>query len=402
LNQAFNRASRSPAAASSALLVIGVTLLGVNLRTASSSVPPVLADLGLPGPLASILAASPALCFGLLAFASPWVLRRWGVERGLLWALGTLIVGLVLRSLAPPIGYLPGSLVAGMGVAVMNVLLPILVRSKFKGAGTGKVTAAYLGALTVGGAAAAALTVPLRKLLDDSTALALLAWTIPALIAFAVWLPQAHASPPQRTASRTPRPLLHKSATAWAVTLFFGLQSMVYFGSLSWIPTYYRDRGLTPVVAGLLLALMNGVGVVGNVITPLVVGRWGHHRLAVGAVCSITMAGLAGVIWGSPHLAALWVIVLGLGGSGSFALALLLVIYRSAGPEAAASLSTMAQGVGYLMSTTGPLIVGSLHGLTGSWAIGMGGLLVFTLPEFGVGLVAGRPGVVGGADSAHC
>ena len=131
---------------------------------------------------------------GLFLFASPWVLRRWGVERGLLWALATLIGGLVLRSIWPPLGYLPGSVVAGMGVAVMNVLLPILVRGRFQ-LSAGPVTAAYLGALTIGGAAAAGLTVPLVKLLDGSVPLALLAWTVPALVAFAVWLPQVRVGP---------------------------------------------------------------------------------------------------------------------------------------------------------------------------------------------------------------
>nr|AYC80854.1 cyanate MFS transporter [uncultured bacterium] len=94
-------------------------------------------------------------------------------------------------------------------------------------------------------------------------------------------------------------------------------------------------------------------------------------------------------------MAAIWVVILGLGGSGSFALALLLIVYRSASAQAATELSTMTQGVGYLLSACGPLIVGLMHTVTGSWAIGMGALLILTLPELAVGVAAGRRRVVG-------
>jgi CP family cyanate transporter-like MFS transporter len=375
-------------------LVLGVTLLGLNLRISSSSIPPVLADLGLPGPVAGILAASPAICFGVMAFASPWVLRTWGVERGLMWALGVLIAGIVLRSMWAPFGYLPGSLVAGTGVAVMNVLLPTLVRSRFPSK-AGPVTAAYLGALTIGGAAAAAFTVPLRHLLDNSVPLALATWALPAIVAFVIWLPQAPATPAVKSISRPMQSSVYSSGLAWMVTIFFGLQSMVYFGALSWLPTYYRGRGLSPEVAGLLLALLNATGLVGNVLTPLIVSRTADQRWAAVLVSLLTALGLAGVIWGSPNFAVIWIVVLSLGGSGSFSLALLFVIYRSAGAESATALSTMTQGIGYLLSACGPLIVGLLHAVTGSWAVAMGALLVLTVPQLAVGVAAGRNRVIG-------
>lgn len=375
------------------LLLVGTTLLGFNLRTASSSVPPVLPDMGLPGPVAAVLAASPAICFGVLAFASPWVLRRWGIERGLSLALATLIVGLVARALWAPLGYLPGSLVAGMGVAVMNVLMPILVRSRFQSV-TGAATAAYLGALTLGGAAAAALTVPLRRLLDGSVPFALAAWSLPAIAALVVWhlRPRlVNDGPVQATRLNFS---LYKHPLAWTVTLFFGLQSMVYFGALSWLPTYYRDRGVSPVLAGLLLALLNATGLVGNVLTPLVASRLRDQRLAALVVSILCSIGLAGIVWGTVSLAVVWVVILGLGGSGSFALALLFVIHRSSGAQTATALSTMTQGIGYLMSAGGPLLVGLLHILTGSWAIAMSGLLALTFPQLLVGLAAGRKRVI--------
>jgi len=377
-------------------LALGIVLLGFNLRTASSSVPPVLTDMGLPAAVAGVQAASPAICFGLLAFASPWVRRRWGVERGLLWALSTLVGGLILRSLLPPIGYLPGSLIAGIGVAVMNVLLPILVRARFAQS-PGPITAAYLGSLTLGGGAAAALTVPIRHLVGDSVPLALLAWLAPALVALALWLPHAVASPDAGARVARPVPLMWSRPLAWQVTLFFGLQSLVYFGTLSWLPTYYRSRGLSAEEAGLLLALMNTIGIVGNVVTPLLATRIRDQRAALIAVTLFMVAGLAGVVWGAVGLAPAWVVLLGLGGSGAFALGLLLIVLRSADPEAAVALSTMTQGVGYLLSGCGPLLVDAVHALTGDWAVGLVALLLMLAPQFAFGWGAARNRVVGTA-----
>jgi CP family cyanate transporter-like MFS transporter len=377
----------------SLLLIVGITLLGFNLRTASSSVPPVLPDLGLSPALAAALAASPAICFGLLAFAAPAVGNRLGIERGLFWSLVVVLVGLVGRSVWPPFGYLPGNLLAGFGVALMNVLLPILVRGRFR-AHAGPVFAAYLGALTLGGGAAAALTVPLRHLLGGSVPLALAVWALPAAIALFVWLPQtrrARASLPIRRVSVAP---LFANALAWQVTLFFGLQSLIYFGTLSWLPAMYRDRGLTPETAGLLLALMNTTGLLGNLFTPLIVGRLRDQRWVVLVVVLLTMAGLTGIVWGPTSGAVAWVVLLGLGGSGAFALGLLLIVFRSADADAAASLSSMTQGVGYLISACGPFIVGLLHGATGSWTLALGALLCLTVPELILGLGAGRDRVI--------
>ena len=52
---------------------------------------------------------------------------------------------------------------------------------------------------------------------------------------------------------------MHRHALAWQVMLFMGLQSLVYYATLSWLPTILRDRGASADTAGNLLALM-GVG----------------------------------------------------------------------------------------------------------------------------------------------
>src|SRR4029077_15300105 len=60
---------------------------------------------------------------------------------------------------------------------------------------------------------------------------------------------------------------------AWQVMGFMGLQSLIYYATLSWLPTLFRDRGADPVHAGTLLAVMN----LGNAVTLLLIPLLAHR-----------------------------------------------------------------------------------------------------------------------------
>src|SRR5690348_1627150 len=117
------------------LLAAGMVLVAANLRAAASSVGPLLdqikSDLGLSSTAAGLLTTLPVLCFGLVAPVGPALARRIGYQAAVGAALGTLIVGLLVR-LVPGVAplYL-GTTLAGAGIAVGNVLLPVLVRRSF-------------------------------------------------------------------------------------------------------------------------------------------------------------------------------------------------------------------------------------------------------------------------------
>ena len=374
----------------------GIALLGLNLRIASASVPPVLADLGLSPGAAAALAAIPAVCFGIAAFSGTAVRARFGEELGLFLALAVLLAGLLARAMWVPWGLFPGTILAGASVAVMNVLMPILVRQRLP-THAGVVTATYLGALTVGSAAAAALTIPLKSLGGGSVSFALGIWAAPVAIAMIVWVPQLRTSTlvTLRGAARHQSPRLHTNRRAWEVTLFFGLQSLIFFAVFSWLPTIYRDRGVTAATAGLLFAVLVATGIVGNLVMPLVAARLRDQQAPVVAAAVLTAIGLLGIMAAPVATAVVWVSLLGIGGSGAFSLALLLVVLRSGDSNVAAGLSSMAQGVGYLISACGPIILATLHSLTGSWTVGLVVLIALTTIELTVGLRAGRIGVVG-------
>ena len=380
--------------------MVAILLLAFNLRLAVSSVPPILADLGLGQTGQSLLVTTPVLCFGLAALAAPWLRRRLGQEQLLLAVLAALALGLVIRAVWPEWGLFPGTLVAALAVALMNVVVPAVVRGKFAGHAAA-MTSAYTVSLSVGAGLAAGLTVPI---LHDtgSVNLALGVWALPAGLAFVVWLTQISngwLTPTQpMTASGTPtKPMISvwSSPVAWRVTAFFGLQSLVYYAILSWLPSIYRAKGDSPASAGLLLAVLATIGIVGNLAGPALASRTSDQRAAVIVSILITAVGVLGVLLGPLSTAVLWVCILGIGTGATFPVTLLLVVVRSPDAATAVRLSAMAQGTGYVIAAIGPLALGLVRSISGSWTIPLLLVLGVLALEIPAGLGAARTRLVG-------
>jgi CP family cyanate transporter-like MFS transporter len=179
-----------------------------------------------------------------------------------------------------------------------------------------------------------------------------------------------------------------------------GLQSLLYYAALSWLPTMFQDRGDSAVTAGNLLALMGLGNLATSMVVPLVAQRLhlGQRRLVIPSAIG-TAAGLAGSLWAPLGSAPAWVLVLGVCQGATLGLAVFFTMARAPDPGTAASLSGLAQSVGYLVASTGPLALGLLHSATGGWGIPFGLLLVLVAAELGVGLLAARPLVLPGPAS---
>lgn len=378
----------------SALAVVGVVALAFNMRTAIGEIPPVLPDLGLSSAGQSILATVPVVCFGLAALGAP-ALRTWlGEERGLLLVLVVLLGGVLVRAGWPTGGLFPGTVLVGCGIAVMNVLVPSLIRRRFPGR-VGLMTAIYTTGLVGGGSIAAATTVPLRDAAGGSLHLALGIWALPIAIAIAVWLPQLrHRALPAVAGGREAIRALGRNPVAWWVTLFMGMQSLLYYAPLSWLPAVHRAQGIDATTAGFLLSTLNLISIPTTFVAPLVATRMRDQRPAVAGAVTLTVVGLLGILLGPPSTALVWVIVLGLGQGASLSLALLMIVLRAADDHTAARLSSMAQGFGYLLAATGPLVMGLLHAATGSWHVALVWLIALCAVELAAGLEGGRARVV--------
>ena len=391
------------------LLVVAVAAAGLNLRTAITSLPPLFPDLHtslhLSSAALSLLAATPVICFGVVSAFTAWLNRRYGEEMILLVALILLTAGLLLRGVAPGVMLFPGTALAASAIAVLNVLLSSMAKRRWPER-AGLLIGIYLTMLSAGAILASLLSVPLYRSSGGSVRLALGVWAAPAALAVLLWLPQlryrtvgrapAAADGAVPEADGAPAPAragvkVYRYALTWQVTAFMGLQSLLYYAALSWLPTIFQDRGDSAVTAGNLLALMG----VGNLATSLIVPVLAHRRpgqrgLVVPSLIG-TAAGLAGSLWAPLGSAPFWVLVLGVSQGSCLGLAIFFMLARAPDAGVAASLSAFAQSVGYLVASAGPLVVGLLHSATGSWNLPLVLLLVLCAAELATGLLAGRP-----------
>jgi MFS transporter, CP family, cyanate transporter len=385
------------------LLAVGIMVLAVNLRAAITSLPPVFPELSAALHLSSasitVFAAVPVLCFAAFSALAAPLGRAFGEERVLLAALLVLAGGLLLRGALPGSMLFPGTVLAGGAIALMNVLLPSLVKRR-NPEHAGLLIGAYLLMLGTGAVVASLIAVPVFKAAGNGpgwpVAVTLGMWALPAVAAAVLWLPQArYHTRPERTARRAGAGV-HRHALAWQVAAFMGLQSLGYYATLSWLPTLLRDRGVSAAAAGGLLALMNLGNAVAALAAPMLAHRVRDQRLIITAAGLAMAAGLAGVLFAPDGSAVAWTLLLGLGQGASLGLAIFFTMARAPDPVAAASLSGFAQGTGYLIAAAGPLAVGFLHTATGGWTVPMTALLGVIALQLWAGLLAGRARVLPG------
>ncbi|QNR41015.1 CynX/NimT family MFS transporter [Pseudomonas syringae] len=352
------------------LLLLGLVLVALNLRPALSSIAPLLNtvsdSLGMSAAEAGLLTTLPVLCLGLFAPLAPILARRFGSERVVLVVLLTLAAGLAVRSLFGQIGLFSGSLLAGASIGIIGVLLPGIVKRDFPRK-AGAMTGVYTMALCLGAAIAAGSTVPLSQYVGGSWQIGLGFWLVPALIAAALWLPQAREVHGTHRDVYRVRGLL-RDPLAWQVTLYMGLQSSLSYIVFGWLPSILIGRGLTPTQAGLLLSGSIIAQVISALAVPYLATRGKDQRLAIMLVMSLTLIGLFGCLYAPLGGLWGWAILLGIGQGGTFSLALALIVLRSRDSHVAANLSSMAQGFGYTIASTGPFAVGVVHDMTGSWS----------------------------------
>jgi MFS transporter, CP family, cyanate transporter len=380
-----------------ALLMVGITVLAVNLRASITSLPPVFPELAtalhLSTAAVAVLAAAPVLCFGLCSGLGAPLSRRHGEERVLLAALLLLAGGLLLRAAVPAALLFPGTVLAGGAIALMNVLLPSLVKRRHP-EHAGLLIGAYLLTMGAGSVVASLIAVPVFKAAGNGPGwpvmLTLGLWALPALAAAVVWLPQTRYRTRPASAGRPARVAVHRHVLAWQVAAFMGLQSLSYYAALSWLPTLFRDRGVSAAAAGGLLALMNLGNAVAALLAPMLAHRARDQRLLITVAVLATGGGLAGSLFAPTASAAAWTLLLGLGQGGTLGTAIFCTMARAPDPVASASLSGFAQSTGYLIAAAGPLAVGLLHTATGGWTVPVLALLGVVALELWAGLLAGR------------
>ncbi|MFI5592959.1 CynX/NimT family MFS transporter [Amycolatopsis sp. NPDC051758] len=379
--------------AAGALLAVAVVLTALNLRPAITGVGPMLAemraDLGTSGVWAGVLTTLPTLCFAGAGLAAPLLARRAGIGAAIALALTALGAGLVLRVLDGPAVVLGGTLVATAGIALINVLIPVVIKDSFP-ARIGLMTGVYTAALQGGGALGSAVTPQLGDAFGGWRP-ALGSWAVVAVVALLAWILAARGTgraPRHTDAADAGRSLLG-NRLAWIVTVFFGLQAFYAYAAMGWFPQVLMDAGVSRDDAGLLFGLVSLIAVpISLFVAPMAARQRGQSAWIV-ALGVVGFAGTVGLMVAPAWSPLLWSLLIGLGMS-VFSLALTVIALRARTGADTARLSGMAQGFGYLFAALGPFLFGLLHDVAGGWTVPLVMLLGLLLVQMVFGALAGR------------
>lgn len=305
-----------------------------------------------------------------------------------------MAAGLALRapgSLAP---LFAGCALAGLGIGLANVLLPVMVKRDFP-ASAGRMIGLYTMMLCLGAAAGTGLSVPLRQALGG-WAPALAIWCLPALAAMPLWLPLARQRPVPRSApTGTGRTLLRRDPLAWQVTGFMGLQSSLAYILFGWMPALLQGRGLDPLEAGFVASLVTLGQAPGALVVATLAARGRDQRGWIAAVLLVSVATFLLAAFGPEPVLYPSALVLGLALGGCFGLGLTVIVLRAPEAATAGSLSAMAQGIGYALAALGPLGFGLAHDWSGAWTAPAALFTTIAGLALACGLGAGRARHVG-------
>ncbi|NUH42394.1 MFS transporter [Streptomyces samsunensis] len=426
------------------VMAAGLLLAALNLRPAVTTLGPLLEEvrdgLGMSGTVAGVLTSVPPACFALFGFTAPRLARRWGPGAVVCAGLAAIAAGLLLRPFASgTVVFLAASALALAGIAVSNVLMPVIVKRWFPNR-VGAMTGLYSMGLSLGTAVAAAVTVPMTDALGGSWRAGLGVWALLAAVALVPWLflardrtsgaesgpgangpgangPVASASEAggsetgggtgTRTGTDTdtgapaavaetaaapadgPAIRIARSPLAWAMAVFFGFQATAAYISMGWMPQIFRDAGVSASTSGLLLAVMMAMGVPLAFVLPRIAARLRHQGVLVVILGVLGLIGYGG-LWLAPAEGAwLWALLLGVANC-AFPLALTMIGMRTRTHAGVVRLSAFAQSVGYLLSIPGPLLVGVLYQHSGGWGQPLALMAGFMVPQIVAGVLAGR------------
>ncbi len=376
-----------------AWVLAGIVLSAFNLRTAVTSLTPLLDAIGsefqFGATMTGVFGMVPTAAFALFGVATPALAHRIGLERAALLAMAAAALGLLARGAVADTGQLLAAnalALAGMGIG--NVVLPPLVKRYFADR-VGTISTAYITVLQLGTILPALTAVPLAQQAGWRTSLA--SWSLVAAAAALPWiavlwmeargrsaqareLAQAHdravrpgdEAPELAAQAPAARGRVWRSPVAWGMTLMFGMTSLTTYSMFTWLPKLLIEAGGSPSLGGAMVALFSTLGLVSALCMPMLAVRVANPFPIVLACVAAYLAGFAGLLLAPMHGTFLWVALIGLGPS-TFPLSLTLINLRTRTPGGSAALSGFMQGLGYTLSCLGPLLFGWLHELTHGW-----------------------------------
>ncbi|WP_116472764.1 CynX/NimT family MFS transporter [Zobellella maritima] len=368
------------------LAILALMLAAANLRGGLVVVGPLVQEirdtLQISSSGFSMLTTLPLICFGVMSICVPWLTRRCAPQLLAISGLLVISLGAWLRVTESYGLVMAGTLLLGLAIALLNVLIPGLVKAFFPRQ-MGMMTGLYSVTLSLGAGLGVYLAVPLMNHFG-SWRYPMMLWALFPLFSLLFWLPMLKA----RGVGRPQNPVkvsLWRDGLAWSITFYMGLQSFFFYSMATWLPKILIDTGLDVGQAGKATAMINLVSIPFNLFIPILAAKMRSQQPLAVAIFLLSMTGLLGLWWDAAAAPMLWASLVGAGTGGALSLALSFFVLRASNTAQATALSAMAQSIGYLLAAVGPFLLGMLKDFSGVWQSSLLLLMALQLIQFGCG-----------------
>ena len=353
-------------------------LIALNLRGPIVSVSPVLGliekTLYLSPITAGLLITIPLLIFTCFSSLVSYIVVRVGMEKSLLISICLIFIGLATRGCLQNISFFGGTVLISLGIVISNVVLPSFVKKHFPNHIT-IMTSLYVLIMGLGAWLSTSTVVPIINILKEvgfndsySLQLSLLSFITITFITIIIWLPQVKAKNSSSNLKKTKHEkhiYVWKSKIAWQITFFLGLNSFLMYVFTAWLPSILSAKGYSAEMAGYIAGFFQLSSSVSIVILILLMKIVKNDKIIAFSLSHFTLIGILGLLFNT--YVSISVILTGIGIGAGFTLGLMLISSRSQNEYQAVYLSSMAQSIGYLIASIGPIAVGFIHNVTNDW-----------------------------------
>lgn len=381
------------------LLVIGFLLIAANLRAPLTSVGSLISfirdDLGISASVAGSITTIPLLAFALFSPFAPKIASRIGMERTVFIALVSLVFGILLRSASGVFTLFLGTAFIGLGIAIGNVLLPGIIKMNFP-LRIGIMTSMYAVSMNIFAALASGLSVPFASIGNFGWKGSLVLWDVLAIITLILWTPQLKKSkrrPKEEQGKKQEtkaQSSMWKSKLAWQITGFMGMQSLVFYTIITWLPEILMMQGYSANAAGWMLFLLQFALIPITFFVPLIAESMRNQKMLSVITGVLFIAGIILLLTGKYYLMPVAAILMGIANGSAFSLSMMFFSLRTSDGKEATEISGMAQSIGYLFAATGPVLFGAMYDIASSWTIPLFMLMVVSVIILYTGIESGK------------
>ena len=356
----------------SLFFVLGIVLIGTVLRSPFTALPTILGDiaqgLGVEVSSLGILTSLPLLMFALFSAFASRLAQKIGLEHLFTYCLLLLTVGSVIRIFNLPLLYL-GTLIIGASIAIFNVLLPSMIQAN-QPQKISLLTTLYVTAMGISTAIASYLSVPITQASSWKGLILVLSFLC--LVTLLVWLPNhRHNHYLEGQQEKKLKENILKSKSVWAIIVFGGLQSLLFYTSMTWLPTMAISAGLSNSDAALLASIFSLISIPFSMTIPSLTTHLSddHRRIMLAIISFSGMTGIAMLLYPTNNFLYWLVVHLLIGTACSALFPYLMVCFslKTSSPEKTAQLSGLAQTGGYILAAFGPTLFGYSFELFQSW-----------------------------------